>query len=79
MLNVFQVFSLGVEMGSLSTYRFLVLRLINVLLEFCKNEDELVETSSYKSIFENWSQYKVFCVKIFSKEIILFLYIGILL
>ena len=48
---IFQVFSLGVEMGLLSTYRFSVLRLINVWPNFCENEDGFVETSSYKKYF----------------------------
>ena len=61
-LNVFQVFSLGVEMSPLSTYIFLVLRLINVLLEVCKNEDELVETSSYKKYFRKFGPGIIFFV-----------------
>ena len=40
------------KMGSLSTYRFLVLRLINVLLEFYKNEDRLGDTLSYQKYFD---------------------------
>ena len=37
--------------GLPSTYRFSVLRLINVWPNFCENKDGLVETSSYKKYF----------------------------
>ena len=43
-LKCFQVFSLCVETGLPSTYRFLVTAPDQRMTKFCKNEDILVET-----------------------------------